>query len=274
MPWEIFRTEKILPSTRRPVTFFTKSGGYIGYRSLVIVLPEHDIGITILAADDTGFLDKTRDLITVFTIPLPPLNSISLLTTTKLTSQIPLVRTLDKLAMNQLDTYAGTYTFSKTTSPSSSTTSSLNTTLTLTRRLHYGLLLTSFISNNTDVLSFLSVNNTQHTRFQLFPTLLNVNESAQAGERWRVVRVDADPPDLGEVWGDAACITDVDVRSYAGKPLNEIVFWRGESGEVEEVELTAYRVRLGRVREEVVEVDVRDGEGWEGSAVPAGGDEL
>lgn len=70
MPWEIFRTEKILPSTRRPVTFFTKSGGYDGYTSLVIVLPEHDIGITILVADNTDFLSRTRDLITVCNGPL------------------------------------------------------------------------------------------------------------------------------------------------------------------------------------------------------------
>lgn len=165
--------------------------------------------------------------------------------------------------MNQLDTYTGIYT---------STSSDLNTTLTLTRRLHYGLLLTHFISNGTDVLGFLR--GSTHTRFQLAPTLLNVDEKKEAGERWRVNVVDDEPPNLGVVWEDGMCVTDVDVRSYAGLPLNEMVFWRDERGEVIEVGLTAYRVRLRKVVEEDVHMEVFDGDDWGGQSVVTNDDEL
>ncbi len=48
-----------------------------------------------------------------------------------------------------------------------------------------------------------------------------------------------------DIWDDF-CITDVDVASYAGVPLNELVFWSNKDGEVDEVELPAFRIRLLR----------------------------
>ena len=51
--------------------------------------------------------------------------------------------------------------------------------------------------------------------------------------------------DAGDLWDDF-CTTNIDVASYAGLPLNELVFWSNAKGEVDEVELPAFRVSLKR----------------------------
>lgn len=91
MPWEIFRTPKILHHSDRPVTFVTKSGGLPGYYSIIIMVPELDIGITILTAGGPKLLGKIRELVTV-----------------------PLVRAVDHLVATQVNSkYGGSYGQSK-----------------------------------------------------------------------------------------------------------------------------------------------------------------
>jgi len=87
MPWEIFRTDRILQHTKRPVTFVTKSGGLPGYFSIIIMLPEYDIGITVLVAGSSEALAIIRELVTV-----------------------PLVQGVDAFAAKRADElYGGTY---------------------------------------------------------------------------------------------------------------------------------------------------------------------
>lgn len=50
------------------------------------------------------------------------------------------------------------------------------------------------------------------------------------------------------VW-DEFCITNIDVESYAGVALNEIVFWNNGAGDVAEAELPAFRVTLKKQAE-------------------------
>lgn len=95
MPWEIFRTDKILRTTQRPVTFVTKSGGLAGYYSIIIMVPEYNLGITILVAGSSKALSQVRELVT-----------------------IPLLRAADGLAFKQVDReYRGEY--SKSLQPNS-----------------------------------------------------------------------------------------------------------------------------------------------------------
>lgn len=52
------------------------------------------------------------------------------------------------------------------------------------------------------------------------------------------------PAERGErmgVWDDY-CLTDMSGVIYDGRPLNEVIFWEGE------VELTAFRIRLGKIK--------------------------
>jgi hypothetical protein len=68
-----------------------------------------------------------------------------------------------------------------------------------------------------------------------------------AGELWRIAVVLSRLPETaGSVWDDF-CISDVDTMMYAGRPLNELVFWdKGEDGRYQTVELPAFRISLAR----------------------------
>jgi CubicO group peptidase (beta-lactamase class C family) len=251
MPWEIYRTDKILlPGDKRrarTVTFFTKGGGHPGYRTLITLVPEYDLGITILTAGDETFLDVLREMVTV-----------------------PLIRAADELAARQVkETYVGRYT-----SPSNKE-EVVDSTLTLTYTSTHGLEISEWVLNSTDVLSFISDHfpSSKDTKLhaQLIPSGLYRDEEQQAGEVWRVATV-LDPgaplePVLGRwsqhennagswsgfppVW-DEFCITDVDNIMYGGTPLSEVVFWDKDekTGMFGKVELTAFRVNLTRAAQE------------------------
>ena len=86
-PWEIFRTTAVLRHRPRPLTFVTKAGGLPGYTSIIILVPQHDVGITILVAGNGDALSAIRRLVT-----------------------LPLARAIDDLAAEQVDhRYSGTY---------------------------------------------------------------------------------------------------------------------------------------------------------------------
>ncbi|KAK5108442.1 hypothetical protein LTR62_008329 [Meristemomyces frigidus] len=219
MPFEIFRTEKILDNSQRLVTFVTKAGGVPMYFSRMSLMPEYGLALTILVGGSNAILDRIQEAVT-----------------------IPLVRAAETATWKAMDEeYAGTYTAIEP--------SGLNSSLTLTASESTGLTLTSFISNSTDVFATLlpiyaGVHGDESWRAQLVPTLLYKNETTQQGEIWRLLVV---PERTGKakVW-DEFCNTDVDVASYAGLPINEVVFWHGE----QVVELPAWRVKLKRTEGE------------------------
>lgn len=230
MPWEIFTTPDLLPESGRPVTFVTKSGGLPGYYSHIYILEEYGLGITILVGGSSSVFDDVHTPVTT-----------------------DLIRAAESVVWTDMhSTYSGTYI---PTTPYAH----LNTTLTLSVTSAKGLHISTFISNSTDVLnvlfggimssssSFLSKPH-QPWHAQLTPTLLFANESSQSGEIYRAIPVLSTPPVPGKspVWEDF-CPTDVDTMSYAGKAVNEVVFWHGEDGEGLEVELPAWNVTLRRV---------------------------
>ncbi|KAF7173344.1 hypothetical protein CNMCM5623_005596 [Aspergillus felis] len=241
MPWEIFRTERILlPDDKgraRTVTLYTKSGGLPGYRSLILLVPEYDLGITILTAGDETFLEALVDMVIV-----------------------PLIRAADELAARQVkETYVGRYISSSTKEHT------VNYTLTLTHTSTHGVEINEWISNSTDVLSIISKNRGFHA--QLIPSGLYRDEN-QLGEIWRITTVmdrEAPPESVLGRWrehgnntgswsgfasvSEEFCIGDVENVMYAGTPLSEVVFWdRDEkTGRFGKVELTAFRMNLTRV---------------------------
>ncbi|PKX90068.1 serine hydrolase domain-containing protein [Aspergillus novofumigatus IBT 16806] len=245
MPWEIFRTDRILlPDDKRrtrTVTFFTKGGGVPGYRTIILLVPEYDLGITVLTAGDETLPEVIVEMVIV-----------------------PLIRAADALAARQIkETYVGRYT-------SSTKEHIVHSTLTLTYTSTHGLEINEWISNSTDVLSIIS----KHFQYpkntklhaQLIPSGLYRDEK-QLGEVWRIAAVmDREAPSesvLGRwsehennagSWSgfapvsDEFCISDVDNIMYAGTPLSEVVFWdRDEkTGMFGKVELPAFRINLTR----------------------------
>jgi CubicO group peptidase (beta-lactamase class C family) len=224
MPWEIFRSDKFLDSlassSQRAVTVYTKGGGLPGYRTLCVLIPEYDLGVTIFTAGGASFINELLERVTV-----------------------PLIRAADTLGAKQTtERYTGTF--------STADLHELNSSVTLSYSSAYGLEVTRWISNSTNMFALIPVafQFPQDLRFraQLIPTGRYVDEVNKEGEKWRAAFVFDRNLDEKGVWDDW-CITDVDIGIYAGMPLNEIVFWDGEHEVVSDVQLTAFRVNLTRV---------------------------
>ncbi|KAK5166877.1 uncharacterized protein LTR77_007606 [Saxophila tyrrhenica] len=216
MPWEIFRTDRILPESRRPVTFVTKSGGLPGYVSRVSLMPEYGLGVTILVAcnEHCGeVLDRLQEVVTV-----------------------EVVRAAEESVWEGLGVgYDGVY---------EAVDRELNSSIELVSSSGTGIVMNSFVSNGTDVLAEVVpkfwADPRKSWRLQLVPTLLYKDEKEQAGEIWRILAMYERKEGKGrDVWDDF-CITDIDTAKYAGLPVNEVVFWHEEGV----MELPAWKVTM------------------------------
>ncbi|KAL2397234.1 putative hydrolase M10 [Exophiala dermatitidis] len=234
------------------------AGGLPGYSTIIILVPEYELGITILTAgSEPALLDLLREAVTV-----------------------PLIRAADEVARRQTESiYAGTYEYTDT-DRNGNNSDHLNSSLTLTYSTAHGLEITHFISNGTDVLAAIPAyfhldtnNNIYH--LQTVPTtftrspLDDGNEDENNGERWRILLLSEPRRDHDHdhktttaghgvpVWDDF-CITNIDMMAYAGKPFNELVFRNkittgtdgSSSFKFGTVELTGFRVSLDRVEKE------------------------
>jgi hypothetical protein len=218
MPWEIFQTDRILKDSSRTVRFVTKSGGLPGYTSIIVAIPDYNLGITFLVAGSPPFLEKLREIVTVAT-----------------------VRAAEDVAIRQLASrYAGTYT---------SSNASLNSTVTL-KADHRGLVLTTFISNGTDIWQSPIIH--AHApagpwHAQLSPTLLYRDEQNQEGEEWAMMIAEERQEGVGAVWDDF-CVESVEMSMYAGIPFSAAVFWDEQGdGSFKTLEMPAFRVNLTRI---------------------------
>ena len=227
MPWEIFRTTAILTEIKRPVTFVTKGGGLIGYYSYSIMLPEYDLAVSILLSGDLGALNPLLEKITT-----------------------PLVKGAEEFAQRSLkDNYAGTYVAAQGVNASDN----LNSSITLEQSPSRSLFVSRWISNGTDVLPALTefvaaqAGDGGDIYYQVIPTFEERRSGSRIGQVWRIVNVldtPADSNQTGDIWNDY-CVSNVDPISYAGKPLNEVVFWDKVNG-VSQIELSAFRIVLDR----------------------------
>jgi len=217
MPWEIFQTDRILKDSKRTVRFITKGGGLPGYTSIIMTVPEYDLGITILVAGPRGIFSTIQDIVTV-----------------------AMVHAAEKLAIRQLhERYAGTYR---------TRDAKLNSTVTL-KADRRGLVIAHWLSNGTDMYEAPLVKATtpSHFLFQLSPSLLYRNEDKLQGEEWTAVVVEQRDQGVGAVWDDF-CVEDYQMTSYAGIPFNEAIFWdERDDGSFGTLELPAFRVNLTRV---------------------------
>ncbi|KAF2797455.1 beta-lactamase/transpeptidase-like protein [Melanomma pulvis-pyrius CBS 109.77] len=219
MPWEIFHTDRILEKSQRTVKFITKSGGLPGYTSIIITVPEYDLGFTILLAGNFDLFEKIREAVTV-----------------------TVVRAAEQVVIKQLQKrYAGTY---------ASPNPELNSSMTLVAD-HRGLVVTEFISNATDVMAtdlLLAFGRKSEDFYvQLVPTLLYRNETAQSGELWRIVVAAERTEEERDIWDDF-CMTEVGAVRYAGLPANEIAFWDGKGKEFKKLEIVGFRATLSRIK--------------------------
>lgn len=223
MPWEIFRarTNEVMEELKstRPLTFVTKGGGLPGYSSMIIMIPEYGIGITILVAGNRKALGEIREVVVK-----------------------ELVSFAEEAAMAELRArYVGTYEDERS-----------NSSITLAQSDKYGLTVTRWMSDGVDTLR--GIGGLYELpeglwAMHVLPTLLFGDKDKQKGERWRLLpQIVA--PELertgGSVWNNF-CASDWDIMMYAGKPLNEIVFWgEGHHGSSGSVQLSGFRSTLYR----------------------------
>lgn len=214
MPWEILHTDRVLKDSRRTVRFITKGGGLPGYFSTIMTVPDFGLGITVLVAGNSDFLQKAIDAV----------------------SQT-IVRAAEEVAIRQLrERYVGTY---------ASTNHTLNSSMTIVAD-ERGLVIEQFISNGTDVLKNVFRSSTKPFYAQLTPTLLFKDEKKQRGEIWRMVQSDARTEGEGSIWDDF-CVADIDTVLYAGIGLNELIFWDAtKDGTFEKLELSAFWINMTR----------------------------
>lgn len=221
MPWEILRTDRILKDSRRTIQFITKGGGLPGYTSIVVVIPDYELGVTILVAG--GREDLLGAMLEIVTVAI--------------------VRAAEQLAVRQLsERYAGTY---------QSSDPDLNSTITFTAD-HRGFVAEKFISNSTNVLDGAAANLyvAENWYAALSPTLLYHDEDKKQGEEWRMLNAEVRTESVGGIWDDF-CVEDMDRPMYAGLPFNEFRFWdRNEKGQFQTIEIVGFRVNLTRVNPE------------------------
>jgi CubicO group peptidase (beta-lactamase class C family) len=221
MPWEIFRTDKALQESKRPVTFVTKGGALPGYVSKITLLPEYGLGITILVGcqdNDCDLLDTLQENVT-----------------------ISVVRAAEEVVWADAESvYGGKYAALDET---------LNSSISFSASPSRGLTLETFVSNGTDIVSDVVaqylVRTSRPWRTQLVPTLLNKDEDRHQGEIWRTaVAIEKQDGEARGVWDDD-CTTDIDGPMYAGRAINEIVFWH----EDDVVEMPAWKVKMKRKKQ-------------------------
>ena len=228
MPWEIFRTSRVA-SDNRTITVFTKGGGLRGYFSNLALVPEFGLGFSILTAGKPETLGTLQEVI----------------------NQV-LLTGMDRLLQRWTEeTYAGTFVAE----------GKLNSSLELGIAASGGLEVKRWISNGTDFLDVVAKvggwpplendANMEGMQARLFPTGLqrerrDTHHALTMGEVWRIETLEVESPD-NEV-RDEGCIGDVDFARYAGRAINEMLFYRGENGGLERVQIPVLKVELARKR--------------------------
>ena len=190
---------------------YTKSGSLSGYASRIILIPEYDLGLTVLAAGDGKAVGWIEQRVLAH-----------------------LIKGVDQMAQDQTrDKYAGVYY-----APASI---GVNSSLKIEVDGAEGVALTSWISNGTDFLNqYKELSKAGDTgRAQLVPSHIKRGKS---GEVWRLMYA---APDSRR--GDAienCLVDDLDSVMYGGRSLEEFVFHENENGVVQSIELPAFRIAL------------------------------
>ena len=211
MPWEIFRTNNLIPHSDRIIDLFVKSGSLSGYASRIILIPEYDLGITVLVAGDGKAESWIEELL--------------------LSKLIPKVESITRYQTKEK--YADRY--------HAPAHLGINSSITLEVDGASGLVVKSWISNGTNFLDKYTQlsKGTDKGRVQLVPSKIN---RGNLGEVWKVMFAE---PDLKRGRAIENClIDDIDSIMYGGRSLEEFVFHRNENGVVESVELPAFRITL------------------------------
>ncbi|MCJ1402969.1 hypothetical protein MMC11_006191 [Xylographa trunciseda] len=223
MPWEILRSTR-LTKDGRGVDVITKAGGLWGYSSLIVLLPEFGLGLTILVAGDPRALGELSERL--ISIIVPAIEDVARTETRRV--------------------FAGSYEMVSEKNDLLSTNSSL---LLEVDDVGPGIRIVTWISRDVDFLKVYGHLNGMPEdqdawEARLLPSNLEQDDGTVQEEIWRATairKVNADRK--RRVWDDF-CLTDVDSLSYGGFSVEEFKFVRGHDGDVERVVLNGLRTTL------------------------------
>ncbi|MCJ1284822.1 hypothetical protein MMC26_004159 [Xylographa opegraphella] len=223
MPWEILRSTK-LTKDGRGVDVITKAGGLWGYSSLIVLMPEFGLGMTILVAGDHRALGEL---------------------TARLTGTI--VSAFEEFARTETRrAFAGSYAAIS----ARDSLPSMNSSLVLAvDDVGPGIRIAAWISRDVDFLKVYGhlkgmPDDKDAWEARLIPSNLEHDYGTVREEIWRATAtLKPNAARKSSVWDDF-CLTDVDFLTYGGFSIEEFRFIRGRNGEVESVVLNGLRITL------------------------------
>ncbi|KAL8858794.1 MAG: hypothetical protein Q9178_004711 [Gyalolechia marmorata] len=217
-PWEIYR---YVHSPSGIITdIYTKGGDSGAYSSYIAFFPDFDAGFTLLTASSL------------------PQRTAGAALLADIISETMLPALLAQSEAEAAQNFVGTYT---------STDPTLNTTLTVslneTEGAKPGLVLTTFISNGTNILATRVLGD--DGPFRLLPS---VSDEASNQIAFRTSpRLEVRTPGLfSGLLNVAADWLIADTQTYGGLPLGLFVFETAEDGKAEAVRAVGWRVKLQR----------------------------
>ena len=225
-PWEIFRVQ----NSRGVVDLYTKAGDVGVYSSLLVLVPDYDIGWVVLSAADSSGTASTGSRVIADSIAetfIPAFEAAA----------------KDSAAV----TFSGTY----------KATNGLNSSIAIVTDDSPGLGIHSWISNGTDVLAnYLAFNGLADARFnanaRLYPT--NLFQDSPKEQAFRAVfevlpkNATASSSGSGGVFS-SSCFTwmSMDGISYGNVAADDFLFHFDEYGSVVSLEPRMFRVALRKV---------------------------
>ncbi|KAI9687010.1 MAG: hypothetical protein M1820_010527 [Bogoriella megaspora] len=228
MPWEMLRTTRVT-SDNRTVTIATKGGGLKGYYSNIAMVPEFGVGVVVLVAGQYNALGVLQQ--TVHDV---------------------LLKGVDWAMRERVrEKYTGLFVPAK---------GNLNSSVELGMGQHGGLVVQNWLSNGTEFLGVLikafgwppldNDETAEGKEARLLPTGLTrsvekKDGKTEIGEVWRMEFVDLEDEAGQKVW-DEACAGDYDEGSFDGRAVNELVFFKDDSGALERVRIEMLKIELVR----------------------------
>ncbi|KAI0967244.1 beta-lactamase/transpeptidase-like protein [Xylaria arbuscula] len=223
-PWGARRIN-VAGQPYRWITAFNKAGRISDYSSVLAIIPDYDIGISVLLAGDLP-ANANFNLLDIVGGPL-----------------IPAIEEAARAEAGAI--YNGHYAFTNLTQ--------LNSSMTIETDDQPGLKVSQWISNGTDFAYISTVLQNGYLpltpRIRLYPTGLE-GQSSSGGKRvvFKAVFEDADAPSQAAVMFSTDCATWINVASviYGSAAMDELIFDMDATGKVNSITSPSLRVTLDK----------------------------
>ena len=226
-PWEILRTQMGTPANSQVVDLYTKGGTFNEYSSLLVLVPEHDLVLTLLVAGP----DASHHQTLTFSSQI-------------LSAVLPTFETAAKSQAQQ--TYAGTYACIDGGEEQGN--------LTLAQDSGPGLSIIEWSSQGTDMLKLFPLLPLGYRPAPISARLYPTNIGNETSTSWRAILQSESPRSNDEdarlIYHDIECISwmRMDGVSYGYNAIDDFVFHFDSKGDGSVVSLESRALRKKMVK--------------------------